>query len=132
MESPKAQASAPVDLSKVDIDMTKMSATMIYAEVFNMLIMPEEYTNKLIKVSGNFQVFEDEQNGGRYFAIIIPDATKCCQQGIEFVWQGEHFYPSDYPQIGQEITITGTYNCIENADGLTYTYLDVWNLSYCQ
>lgn len=111
-----------------DIDMTKMSATMIYAEVFNMLIMPEEYTNKVIKVAGNFRVFEDETTGERFFAILIPDATKCCQQGIEFIWQGDHSYPGDYPAIDEEITITGTYNCKEYGDGATYTYLDVWQI----
>lgn len=112
----------------VDLDLTQMSATMIYTTVFDMLIMPEEYENKNIKVSGFFYVFVNELNGERYYAIIIPDATQCCQQGIEFIWLGEHEYPGDYPEIGQEIEITGRYQITENEEGITYTFLKVSNL----
>jgi len=112
----------------VDLDLTQMSATMIYTTVFDMLIMPEEYENKNIKVSGFFYVFVNELNGERYYAIIIPDATQCCQQGIEFIWLGEHEYPADYPEIGQEVEITGRYQITENEDGITYTFLKVSNL----
>jgi len=111
--------------SKVDMDLTKMSATMIYSTVFDMLIMPDEYENKVIKVKGNFQVFTNENNGQQYYAIIIPDATACCKQGIEFIWDGEHKYPEDYPELETEITITGAYQIIENEEGITYSYLKV-------
>ena len=37
-----------------DIDMTKMSVTMIYSQIFNMLIMPEEYEEKIIKIRPNW------------------------------------------------------------------------------
>lgn len=114
---------------EVDLDLTKMSATMIYSTVFDMLIMPEEYVGINIKVKGNFQAFVNEQTGDRYFSIIIPDATACCQQGIEFVWLGDHVYPDDYPVSGEEITIVGNYNVFENAEGITYTYLKVFSLT---
>ena len=108
---------------KPDIDLTKMSATMIYAEVFNMLIAPEDYENKIIKMKGNFQVFTNEENTERYYAVIIQDATACCQQGIEFIWDGDHIYPQDYPEIGQEITVTGSYKVAYTPDDLEYHFL---------
>ena len=114
--------------AKIDLDLTKMSATMIYSTVFDMLIMPEEYQDKNIKVKGNFNVFVNENTGNRYFAILIPDATACCQQGIEFTWLGDHSYPKDYPEIGQEIEIIGRYKILENEEGITYTYLAVNSL----
>ena len=114
--------------AKIDLDLTKMSATMIYSTVFDMLIMPEEYQDKNIKVKGNFNVFVNENTGNRYFAILIPDATACCQQGIEFTWLGDHSYPEDFPEIGQEIEIIGRYKILENEEGITYTYLAVNSL----
>lgn len=114
---------------EIDLDLTKMSATMIYSTVFDMIIMADEYKGKNIKVKGNFQAFINEQTGDRYFSIVIPDATACCQQGIEFVWLGDHVFPDDYPASGEEITVVGNYNVYENADGITYTYLKVFSLT---
>lgn len=112
-----------LDNSVINLDLTKMSPTMIYSTVFAMLVMPEDYENMNIKIAGNFQVFVNELTDEKYFALIVPDATQCCQQGIEFIWPGEHSYPEDYPEIGQEIEITGRYKITENEDGITYTYL---------
>ena len=106
-----------------DIDMTKMSVTMIYSQIFNMLIMPEEYEEKIIKVRGAFEVYPDENNQVDFFTLTVMDATACCKEGIDFIWAGNHTYPDDYPEQGQEITITGTYKSFENEDGVTRSYL---------
>lgn len=122
---------SPEDITKpIDIDMTKMSATMIYAQVFDMVIMPEEFIGKKIKVTGNFQVFINDSTKERYFSILIPDATACCQQGIDFVWLGNHSFPTDYPEQNQEITVTGIFSSIETDEGLTFNYLIVSDLIY--
>lgn len=114
-----------INIDKIDYDLTQMSSTMIYAQVFNMLIEPEYFLDKVIKVNGNFQVFQNDETGELFFAILIPDATQCCQQGIEFIWQGNHKFPDDYPEIGQDITITGVYCMQEDSQGVTYTYLSL-------
>ncbi len=111
----------------VDFDLTKMSATMIYSTVFDMLIASEDYEGKTIKIKGLFNVYDNEENGQRYFAVVVPDATACCQQGLEFVWLGDHTYPADYPAIDSEITVTGTYTT-EEEDGISYSYLKVTDL----
>ena len=115
--------------SKVDLDLTKMSATMIYSTIFDMLIMPEEYVDKNIKLSGWFETYTDPQTGEMYYAVVVPDATACCQQGLEFVWKGNHTYPDDFPKPGQNITVTGIYKMIEN-DGVTYTYLEANSVEF--
>lgn len=122
-DSKKSSGTQKSSLDKPDLDLTKMSATMIYAEVFNMLIEPENYIDKILKMKGNFQVFTNEQNTERYYAVVIQDATACCQQGIEFIWAGDHAYPQDYPKIGQEITVTGSYKVAFTNDGLEYHFL---------
>ena len=121
-----AAASAP---SKVDLDLTKMSATMIYSTIFDMLVMAEDYIEKNIKVTGWFETYTDPQTGELYYAVVVPDATACCQQGLEFVWPGDHKYPEDFPEPGQDITVTGFYKMIET-DGVTYTYLEANSVEF--
>ena len=115
--------------SKVDLDLTKMSATMIYSTIFDMLIMPEDYVDKNIKLSGWFETYTDPQTSEMYYAVVVPDATACCQQGLEFVWKGNHTYPDDFPKPGQDITVTGIYKLIET-DGVTYTYLEAKSVEF--
>lgn len=117
------------DQSKIDLDLTKMSATMIYSTMFDMLVMPEDYIEKNIKVKGWFETYTDPYSGELYYAVVVPDATACCQQGLEFVWPGDHKYPEDFPQAGADITVTGIYKLIEN-DGISYNYLEISNLEF--
>ncbi|MCR4579180.1 MAG: hypothetical protein K5681_02415 [Treponema sp.] len=120
-------ASAEIKDKKIDFDLTKMSTTMIYSTVFDMMIAPEDYENKVIKVAGMFNVFTNEVTGDRYYAVIVQDATACCQQGLEFIWLGDHIYPDDYPEMFSEIVITGTYTTTEE-DGISYSYIQAWSV----
>jgi len=123
------ETTATHDPSKIDLDLTKMSATMIYSTMFDMLVMPEDYVEKNIKVSGWFETYTNPQSGELYYAVVVPDATACCQQGLEFVWLGEHSYPEDFPDTGADITVTGVYKLIEN-DGITYNYLEASKVEF--
>ena len=114
--------------SSIDVDLTKMNANMIYSYIFEMIIDPDSYAGKTIKVEGFFNSFLDQESGERYFAVIIPDALACCKQGMEFKWTGNHSYPQDYPEENQKITITGKY-CTNTMEGdISYSYLQVTTL----
>ena len=117
------------DPDKVDLDLTKMSATMIYTTIFDMLVMPEDYVEKNIKLKGWFETYLDPYTNELYYAVVVPDATACCQQGIEFVWPGEHTFPDDFPEPGKDITVTGLYKIIES-DGITYNYLEASSIEF--
>jgi len=106
----------------VDVDLTTLSSTMVYSEVYNMMIMPEDYMGKTIKMNGMFSYMTDETTGNEYYACIIMDATACCSQGIEFELAGDYTYPDDYPEIGGDITVTGTFDVYEE-DGYKYCTL---------
>ncbi len=121
--------STTVVSDKIDLDLTKMSATMIYSTMFDMLVMPEDYIEKNIKVKGWFETYTDPYSGELYYAVVVPDATACCQQGLEFVWPGDHKYPDDFPEPGQDITVTGLYKLIEN-DGISYNYLEASKIEF--
>ncbi len=99
----------PGDLS-VDLDLTTMSSTLVYSEVYNMMCVPEEYQGRTIKMKGPFEVYVDEATGKHYYACIIQDATACCAQGLEFEPVDLKVYPDDFPEIGTEICVVGEFD----------------------
>ncbi len=101
--------SNPQISNNLDVDLTKLSSTMVYSEVYNMMNTPDDYIGKTVKMKGQFAYYEDPETKAQYFACIIADATACCQQGLEFELNGKHIYPDDYPELGSEITVTGTF-----------------------
>ena len=95
---------------EVDIDLTSMSATMVYSEVYNMMYRSDNYIGKTVKMDGVFKVYNDKSTGNCYFACIIQDATACCTQGLEFIPTDDYSYPDDYPEDGEQITVVGVFN----------------------
>ena len=99
-----------VDLKNIDLDLTTYSSTMVYTEVYNMMLQPKEYKGKTVKIKGLFATYCEESTGVNYFACIVQDATACCSQGIEFSLAGDYTYPEDYPKEGEEITVVGVFD----------------------
>lgn len=99
--------------TSIDLDLTALSSTMVYAEVNHMMLEPDTYVGKRIKLSGRYYATYDDQMEQHYHFIIISDATACCAQGLEFVWNGEHSYPEDYPADETEIEIIGIWEHYE-------------------
>lgn len=95
--------------SVYDLDLSRLSSTMVYSEVYNMVTSPESYVGKTIKMKGTFVTDANIETGDIYFACIIQDATACCQQGIQFVPTKEYTYPMDFPHINEEIEVVGTF-----------------------
>ena len=89
----------------VDVDLTKLSATMIYSEVFNILQTPVDYRGKKIKIRGTYMVFHDPAKNEYHHACIIKDATACCMQGMEF-----ELVDKNYPPNETEVTLIGTFD----------------------
>ena len=119
---PDPSPSAAQAAGGVDLDLTQLSSTMVYSEVYSMMFAPEEYVGKTIKINGQFSAYEDTNTGKIYPACIVADATACCAQGIEFVRDGSFHYPEDYPELGTEITVTGVFQTYEE-NGTTYCHL---------
>lgn len=106
----------------IDLDLSNMSGTVVYAQVYNMMCDPDSYLGKVIRMAGYYNYFDDQAHGIVYHACIVPDATACCAQGIEFVWAGEHLWPDEYPEIGTDIIVTGRLELYEE-DGMKYLHL---------
>lgn len=123
LEEQEQEASeAMTSTEGVDIDLTTLSATMVYAEVYNMYAYTDEYIGKIIKMEGTFYYYEDPDSGNIYFAVLVQDALACCSQGIEFVLEGDYVYPDDYPEYGEELTIIGEFDQYEE-DGTIYCHI---------
>ena len=92
------------------IDLTEMSGTMVYSQVYNMVYYPERFTGTKVKMQGTFSDYLDLASGKRYFGCIIQDATACCAQGIEFNPTDDFTYPDDFPTDGDTVTVEGEFD----------------------
>ena len=92
----------------VDVDLTTLSSTMVYAEVLNMMMSPDDYIGRTIRMTGIFTVYQDPETKQVYCGVIVEDATACCAQGFDLVMPEERSYPQDYPAPESEITVVGT------------------------
>ncbi len=124
------------DLSKesgIDIDLTVLNATMTYAQVNDMMVTPENYVGKKVKMAGQYAEFFDDETGKRYYACIIKDALACCAQGIEFVPTEAFTYPDDYPLEEDNVTVIGIFD-IYLEDGYRYVTLTdaVFDFTYAE
>lgn len=90
---------------KIDVDLTKLSATMVYSEVFNILQTPADYRGKVFKIRGTYMRLHDPQKNEDHHACIIKDATACCMQGMEFELVDKNYPPND-----SEITLLGRFD----------------------
>ena len=121
----KPAAEAAEDTAALDIDLTVLSSTMVYSEVYSMMSFPDDYIGKTVKMKGQFVIGYVYNTDGTpdestaRFACVIADATACCSQGLEFILTGEHTYPDEYPELGAEITVVGTFEWYEE-DGCRY------------
>lgn len=125
-ETPDEQPQASAD--GVEVDLTVLSSTMVYSEVYNMLYNdPAHYLGKTVKAKGTFSIYQLVTDGVLQpdpvsYACIISDAAACCAEGMEFVLEGDYTYPDDYPELGAEITVIGEFQSYEE-NGMTWYHL---------
>ncbi|MDD6920307.1 MAG: hypothetical protein PUI85_03750 [Eubacteriales bacterium] len=100
-------------------DMTELSATVIYSEVFNMVADPQQYKGDTIKIKGALISYTDERTGRKVKGCVIKDATQCCAQGFEVVGKdGKELFNGIAD--GTEIVVEGTFDYEEDKD---YRYI---------
>lgn len=113
------QEAAPSKAAKqaIDVDLTTLSSTMVYSEVYNMLTEPERYEGKTVRMAGGYSAFLDENTGTIYRVCMIADATACCAQGMEFILTDDN-----YPEMESDITVVGTFQTYTE-NGTQYCHL---------
>lgn len=124
-ETTPAPTGAPAQSSDgTDVDLTALSSTMVYSEVYNMVTSPDSYMGKTVKMHGQLGIYYGMNSDGSvnenkvYYACIIADALGCCSQGLEFELEDD----AEYPERGAYITVTGTFDKYEE-NGAIYCVL---------
>ena len=117
-----AQSVEETDAADVDIDLTAMNSTMIYSVIYDMMINADSYYGKTLLVDGYFDSVVYDDTDTRYYFVVVPDATACCVQGLEFKLDDTKLYPQDYPGLTEDIRVKGVMDCYEE-DGQLYSYI---------
>ena len=102
---PPESSGTSSEAETIDIDLTQLSSTVVYAEVSGMMYDPDAYVGKIVRMRGQCASGYYDVTDTTYYAIIIADATACCAQGIEYVLADG----SDYPADGSEAVVTGEF-----------------------
>ena len=91
------------------VDLTALSQTMAVAELAAMTFSPEEYLGRTVRMEGQLAVYPANPalEVEYFYAVVMEDATACCQQGLEFVWEGE------MPPEGTTLVVTGRYEAYD-------------------
>jgi hypothetical protein len=117
----------PAKTDGIDIDLTALSGTMVFAQVSNIMQAPQKYIGKTIKTKGVY-------NGGCYeepavclHFLVILDAAGCCPSGFEFRRNGESPNAGALTENGTAIEIAGTFKSYVRS-GWTYYYIDANNV----
>lgn len=113
----KQKTAAKADNQAIDVDLTALSSTMVYSEVYNMLTEPNRYIGKTVRMAGGYSAFLDESTGILYRVCMIADATACCAQGMEFILTDDN-----YPEMESDITVVGTFQTYTE-NGTQYCHL---------
>ena len=113
--SPAADAPAAVDL-----DLTQLSSTMVYSEVYNIMTRPEDYVGQTIRMEGQCLSAYYEPTKTTYYSIVVQDATACCAQGIEYILSDGQTYPAD----GGDATVVGRFESYDEEGTVWYHLVD--------
>ena len=106
----------------VDLDLSVMSSTIVYAEMYNIQFDPGQYLGKVIRLRGLYSYYREPSTGVSYYACVVPDATACCMQGMEFVPAIEPEDPDHFLEDSADITVTGRLEIYVD-EGISYLHL---------
>ncbi len=101
---------------KIDINLARMSGTMVYAQVYKMVTEPAKFIGKRVKMKGVFSSYYDEETKKRFYGCVIADALACCSQGLAFELAKARKFPDEFPAEGAEITIIGDFEMAEEGE----------------
>lgn len=97
------------------LDLSDMSYTMAYAQVYSMVMAPKRHQGETLKIKGSYYGFQTE-DGQDVHLILIMDEAGCCEVGMEFQITGNLAWPQDYPPNNSIILLTGLLDIIHHGD----------------
>lgn len=107
------------ELQTIDVDLSEMSKENAYAEAYNIIVSPNAYIGKTIRVSGTFANNVYEEGEGYFPTCVIEDGNEeHYPLSIEFVEKDGEVLPNS----GDEFTVTGVFETYD-VDGNPYYHL---------
>ncbi|MDR0197884.1 MAG: hypothetical protein LBI36_06685 [Oscillospiraceae bacterium] len=106
----------------VDVDLTAMSKTVAYAVINEIMANPGDYIGKTVKINGPYANEYYDKTDLYYHYVVIEGDGACCIQWLEFIRNGDHAFPEDYPPQQEKIQVTGVFGSYDEL-GVTYYYL---------
>lgn len=94
----------------VDVDLSRMSGTVVYGKVYDMVTNGKNYQDQIVRMQGTMSSIDVKEKGklvDTLYSCVIFDAAGCCSQGIEFVLADPN---AEYPPLGKEITVEGRWD----------------------
>jgi hypothetical protein len=115
-----SHAKDPAEAKKIDVDLSRMSGTVVYGMVYQMVTYPERFVGKHVRMKGVFSSYYDNEIKKRFFGCVISDALACCSQGLAFELAKPRKFPDEFPKEGASITITGDFDLVNEEDEEPY------------
>ncbi len=109
----QAPGTGPVQLNEPPhIDLTRLSNTMAYAQLYDMVMAPERHQGITLRVHGSYYGFQSQETGKITHLITVRDNVGCCEMGMEFQITGDLIWPDQFPQNNSMIELTGIISSI--------------------
>jgi len=106
------------------LDLTRLSLTMLSAEVNRITARPDNYIGQTIKMSGPYYAVYNNGLGHYQHFVAVKEVDSCCPfEGLEFIWNGDVSREA-YPEPSTNVEVTGVFKAYEEL-GQTYYYLAV-------
>ncbi|HHU03176.1 MAG TPA: hypothetical protein GXZ91_08635 [Christensenellaceae bacterium] len=102
-------------------DLSRLSSTMAYAQLYDMLCNPEQYVGSAVKLKGPYMPYQSEDGEIMHF-ILVFDMQGCCELSLEMLpTRGANI---EYPEMNTEIEVEGLFD-ICNDNGLRFVALRI-------
>ncbi len=96
-----------------DIDLTTMSSTMVFSQIYDIMVNYNDYIGQSINLVGNFNTMYYEEISQTLNFVVINDATGCCPQGLELKFADESI---ELPESGTIIGIQGQFTTYKEGE----------------
>lgn len=94
---------------KEDVDLTKLSSTLVYAQLEMILTEHKDYVGCKVRIRGEYDA--NTVNGKTYHMVLIADSTNCCELPLEF-----ELKEGTYPKEGRTVVVEGTFDTYKEGD----------------
>ncbi|MDR0595991.1 MAG: hypothetical protein LBG50_00400 [Clostridiales Family XIII bacterium] len=118
----KARIGSETVKSGLGVDLTGFDEVAAAEVAHRIFEDPAQYLGMALKVKGQYEVANNYNTDSYIHSVVVDNHAGCCQPVFEFIWNGEHSFPNDYPEKLTKIVVDGVMKCYVES-GETYYYI---------